>query len=64
MISERTLKQWRKDSLILPSKYSIDSSDNPSPDIIVSFSHVKELHERILRLTQELTDIQLMKRGG
>ena len=60
MISERLLKQWRKNSLA--PEYTIDTIENPHPDTIVSLNHILELHQRILRLTQELMDFHLMKK--
>lgn len=60
MISERTLKQWRKDALHsneqLILNYTIEEVDRLQ-------RQYKETQERILRLTQELMDIQLIKRG-
>ena len=60
MITERTLKQWRKESLT--PKYTVDSIENPHPDTVVSLDHILQLHQRILRLTQELMDIYLTKK--
>lgn len=61
MISERTLRQWRKDSLT-PS-FCVDSDENPNPDTIISVAKFFELHNRILRLTQELSDMILIQKG-
>jgi hypothetical protein len=55
MISERTLRNWRRDAL----KESISLA-------IISSPIAKELtmrDERILRLTQELMDLYLVKKG-
>ena len=56
MITERTLKKWRKEALtvdeILPST---DFSEAIGPGM------VKELSQRILRLTQIMLDQHLMK---
>jgi hypothetical protein len=53
-ISERTLREWRKQALIEHS--SINRSD-----YLDRTSIRQESCERILRLTQELLDIKLMK---
>ena len=53
MISERTLKRWRKDAL--RAEYNIDT--------VISLAHAKEKDERILRLTQELMDLHLIQKG-
>ena len=61
MITERTLKQWRRESLT--PNYTVDfEKDNKDPYTIISLNHFLELHQRILRLTQELMDIHLMKK--
>lgn len=54
MISERTLRQWRRDSLKLNQ---IERTDEEK------LLHYQDLNERILRLTQELMDIHLVKKG-
>ena len=54
MISERTLKQWRKEALV----------GNESKEDVLSI-HVTpriELDRRILRMTQELLDLHLIKK--
>lgn len=61
MISERTLKQWRKLSLL--AKYNVDSAENPYPDTIVSLHHIEELNKRICMLTQDLMDVYLLRKG-
>jgi hypothetical protein len=60
MITERTLKRWRRESL--NPQYSVDTIESPNPDTIVSLRHITELHNRILYLTQELMDLNLMKK--
>ena len=60
MISERTLKKWRRDAL--NTQYLIDSAENPNPYTTISLSHAQEKDERILRLTQELMDAYLIRR--
>jgi len=62
MISERTLRQWRKDALLITAsipatRVLIIGTDNPLE------SSLLESQERILRLTQELSDLRLMQKG-
>ena len=57
MITERTLKRWRREAL-MPT----DFMDLTHPHTIIHFENI-EMKERILRLTQELMDLQLMKKG-
>uniref|UniRef100_A0A6M3LP91 Uncharacterized protein n=1 Tax=viral metagenome TaxID=1070528 RepID=A0A6M3LP91_9ZZZZ len=57
MISERTLRQWRKDAL--KAHLDIKGWDNEGE----STSERRELYERILRLTQELLDLHLIRKG-
>lgn len=52
MITERTLRKWRRDAL----KY-------PTNEGAVKTNHGIEMAERILRLTQELMDILLIRKG-
>jgi hypothetical protein len=61
MISERTLRQWRREAL--NSTYTVDCALNPNPDTIMSLRHAQEKDERILRLTQELMDLHLINKG-
>jgi hypothetical protein len=63
MISEKILRKWRTDSLKMREPSNIDSIENPDPNTIVKASHWTELHDRILRLTQELMDLHLMRKG-
>ena len=51
MITERTLKRWRRDALV----YSA-TTDNP---ITTLMKENEEFRKRILRLTQELSDLLL-----
>jgi hypothetical protein len=53
MITERTLKRWRQEALIL----SIDKERCAS----LGERPVSELLERIIRMTQELLDQHLLK---
>jgi len=52
MITERTLRQWRKDAL----KFKQDMRT------VLEATPAIELCERILRLTQELLDQHLMRK--
>jgi hypothetical protein len=56
MISKRTVERWRSESLIEIKKYS-DSK------IVDSISITKQLHERIIRLTQDILDKYLLERS-
>lgn len=53
MITERTLKKWRKEALI--SFNGLDTSIEDT-HIDLPATHIKELNSRILRMTQELLD--------
>jgi hypothetical protein len=63
MIAEKTLRKWRRDALT--------STDTQTLDVIAAggsiskglLSHYQEAQERILRLTQELMDAHLMRKG-
>jgi len=56
MITERTLRQWRKDALkSVASRHSMDTTQKNDLEVQIS--------ERILRLTQELLDQHLIKKG-
>lgn len=58
MISERTLKQWRKDALVIYDKIALAMpGDNSLADAY------REQQQRILRLTQELMDFYLVQKG-
>jgi hypothetical protein len=58
MITERTLRNWRRDAL--SKNYDgVVRNDPESVNTIVLY--LQELNERILRLTQELLDNHLMK---
>jgi len=59
MISERTLKQWRRDALRLIEKGPIEGTI----DATLTYNSSRGMSERILRLTQELMDLHLIKKG-
>ena len=52
MITEKTLRRWRADALKYP--HSLDAAQTEKG---------LEMSERILRLTQELLDQHLMRKG-
>ena len=61
MISERTLKRWRKEALNDEPKMiglAVKANDN----VTTSISVIHTLNDRILRMTQELLDQCLMRR--
>ena len=57
MISERTLRQWRREALKI--------THIPTDKDTVTYLHFgfEESKQRILRLTQDLMDFHLMKKG-
>jgi hypothetical protein len=59
MISERTLKKWRRDAL---QPTVVTDLSKPLVDILSSTTI--EMKERILRLTQELMDLRLIQKGA
>jgi hypothetical protein len=52
MISEKTLRKWRKDALKFPTNLET-----------VPTQSGLEMAERVLRLTQELMDLYLVRKG-
>ena len=52
MISEKTLRRWRKDALKYPQ----------NPDAVQTQNGL-EMSERIIKLTQELMDQHLIRKG-
>lgn len=57
MISKRTLERWRLDALRTRNNAQILNIDE-----VLSIRELIETQERILRLTQELLDQQLLKK--
>ena len=55
MITERTLKQWRKEALLILE--DLNKQDIKS----IQWNYEKTLNNRILRMTQILLDQHLMK---
>ena len=53
-ITKRTLTKWRREALV---KYGHILGDDRPYEIIIA-----ELHERILRMTQELLDAHLLRK--
>jgi|GEM_PF-1293749 SPX domain protein involved in polyphosphate accumulation len=64
MISERILRQWRRDSLTVdyPDSAPSESDLVVFPHVTVSINHLAELHQRIIQLTQELMDNHLIRK--
>jgi hypothetical protein len=61
MISERTLKRWRKDALEI---IELDLPGHTLTDLTEKTALINEEHaRRILRLTQELMDLALIQKG-
>lgn len=60
MISERTLKRWRRDAL---KEHSAPECCMEKETEKIGLLHHHEMAERILRLTQELMDQYLLKKG-
>jgi len=58
MITERTLRKWRKEVLEL----HIAMDGRVSDSILLSKKYVIELKERVLRMTQELLDQHLLRK--
>lgn len=61
MISERTLKQWRRDAIVISDAVALEMSRYPKDSPILHACH--EQRKRILRLTQEIMDYHLMMKG-
>ena len=60
MISERTLKQWRRDSLVPPL---FDANEVKQDLYHQMLGTINILNQRILRLTQVLLDEHLKTKG-
>lgn len=58
MITERTLRRWRAQALMDQKA----NSNLPPEGTNVSVIALKQLNDRIIRMTQELLDIYLVKR--
>ena len=60
MISERTLKIWRREALALSKrKFQLEPTELGNAIVLLT----KELNTRILRMTQELLDQNLLMKG-
>jgi len=59
MITKRTLEKYRVDAL----KSDRDIHSLPPEGLDTYILHTKELNRRILRLTQELLDLDLVRKG-
>jgi hypothetical protein len=65
MISERTLRNWRRDALNGRPSFpcEVDGTILNIEHAVVVESCIGQLNERVLRLTQELMDLYLVKKG-
>lgn len=59
MITERTLKNWRREAL---TKTGFECVADGS-QVTMSLGRLDELNKRILRMSQELLDQHLMRRS-
>lgn len=59
MITERTLRRWRAQALMDQKA----NSNLPPEGIDVSVIALKQLNDRIIRMTQELLDQYLLRKG-
>lgn len=65
MITERTLKQWRRDALadaISPIQKLSESNGEVTNQTFL-INQIQQLSQRILRLTQELLDQHLLRKA-
>jgi len=60
MISERTLKQWRKDALVIFDDEALEIYHNTTPALVKVY---RAQRAQILRMTQELLDLKLTQKG-
>ena len=59
MITERTLKRWRKDALKNVEEFDPELYRGTAPGIANAY---QECQKRILRMTQELLDLHLIRK--
>lgn len=59
MISERTLKQWRKEALEAMEADTIGMYEGTAANLAIAY---QENLKRILLMTQELLDLHLIKK--
>ena len=64
-ISERMLRKWRKEALIVVQTLSVtyDKLEYPDTSNSIGPGHSHKLSERILRMTQELLDQHLLRKS-
>lgn len=60
MITERTLRQWRKDALT--RKKPVLTHPVSGEQLNIDVLYEQELNNRIIRLTQDLLDLHLMRK--
>jgi hypothetical protein len=61
MITERTLRRWRREALLNSQKQHTTPVTSPE-EFNVQVLMDNELNSRILRLTQELLDLHLVRK--
>ena len=64
MITERTLKKWRREALKSLKTPKILITENSGVDEEFLISEIELLNNQILRMTQELLDQNLLKKGN
>lgn len=57
MITERTLRKWRKEALV--AKAELNAQPRSEQDHWIQFM---EILDRILRMTQELLDLHMLRK--
>jgi hypothetical protein len=62
MISERLLRRWRKEALIVKSAAIIDDDKKSANDVILTRSATVDKCNKILKLTQVLLDQHLINK--
>lgn len=60
MITERTLRNWRRDALSHPPEIHITTQNGH--EVNIETLRLNEMNQRILRLTQELIDLHLVRK--
>lgn len=62
MITERTLRNWRKQALV-DLRYSKNVTPTTNPEAVTTNTlYIDTLNKRIVRMTQELLDVHLLRK--
>jgi len=61
MISERTLRKWRREALMLHEE---EARDNVEANVLFRSGLLYQLSDRILLMTQELMDLRLLRKSS